>query len=33
MVWTNDKNHKLHNMLGTDEKFILTDFNENKMGI
>ncbi len=33
IVWTNDKNHKLYNMLGTDEKFILTDFNENKMEI
>ena len=33
IVWTNDENHKLYNMLGTDENFILTDFNENKMKI
>lgn len=26
IVWTNDKSHKLHNMLGTDKDFILTDF-------
>ena len=26
IVWTNDKSHKLYNMLGTDEKFILTEY-------
>ena len=27
VVWTNDKDHKLYNMLGTGEDFILTDYN------
>ena len=27
IVWTNDKDHKLYNMLGTGEDFILTDYN------
>ncbi len=27
VVWTNDKNHKLYNMLGTGEDFILTEYN------
>ena len=27
IVWTNDKNHKLYNMLGTGEDFILTKYN------
>ena len=26
MVWTNDKNAKLHHMLGTDDDFILTNY-------
>ena len=26
VVWTNDKNHKLYNMLGTGEDFILTEY-------
>lgn len=26
IVWTNDKKHKLYNMLGTDEDFILTEY-------
>ena len=26
IVWTNDKNHKLYNMLGTGEDFILTQY-------
>ena len=30
IVWTNDKNHKLYNMLGTGEDFILTNYNSNK---
>ena len=27
VVWTNDKDHKLYNMLGTGEDFILTEYN------
>ena len=30
IVWTNDKKHKLYNMLGTGEDFILTNYNSNK---
>ena len=26
IVWTNDENHKLYNMLGTGRDFILTRF-------
>ena len=26
IVWTNDKEHKLYNMLGTGEDFILTQY-------
>ena len=26
IVWTNDKDHKLYNMLGTGEDFILTKY-------
>jgi len=26
IVWTNDKDHKLYNMLGTDQEFILTEY-------
>ena len=28
IVWTNDKNHQLYNMLGTGEDFILTDYKD-----
>ena len=28
IVWTNDKDHKLYNMLGTGEDFILTEYNK-----
>ena len=27
IVWTNDQNHKLYNMLGTGDDFILTNYN------
>ena len=27
IVWANDKSHKLYNMLGTGEDFILTKYN------
>ena len=27
IVWTNDQDHKLYNMLGTGEDFILTNYN------
>ena len=27
MVWTNDKNAKINHMLGTDDDFILTNYN------
>ena len=30
IVWTNDKSHKLYNMLGTDKDFILTKFDESR---
>ena len=30
IVWTNDENHKLYNMLGTGEDFILTEFKDRK---
>ena len=30
IVWTNDKDHKLYNMLGTGEDFILTDYKNRK---
>jgi len=30
IVWTNDKNHKLYNMLGTGEDFILTKYDSMK---
>ena len=28
IVWTNDKDHQLYNMLGTEEDFILTDYKD-----
>jgi wyosine [tRNA(Phe)-imidazoG37] synthetase (radical SAM superfamily) len=31
LAWTNDKEAKLNNMLGTGEDFILTEFNKNKL--
>lgn len=31
LAWSNDKNAKLNNMLGTGDEFILTEFNKNKM--
>ena len=30
IVWTNDENHKLYNMLGTGEDFILTEYKDRK---
>ncbi|MDA7689390.1 radical SAM protein [Candidatus Pelagibacter sp.] len=31
LAWTNDKEAKLNNMLGTGEDFILTEYNKNKL--
>lgn len=31
LVWTNDKNAKVNNMLGTDQDFILTEFSIDRM--
>jgi MoaA/NifB/PqqE/SkfB family radical SAM enzyme len=31
LAWTNDKNARINNMLGTDEDFILTEFNKDRM--
>lgn len=31
LAWTNDNNAKINNMLGTDEDFILTEFNKDRM--
>ena len=31
LAWTNDKDAKINNMLGTDEDFILTEFNKDRM--
>ena len=28
LIWSNDKSAKVHHMLGTDEDFILTNFNK-----
>ena len=33
LAWTNDNSARINNMLGTGEKFILTDFNEDKMTV
>ena len=33
IVWTNDKDHKLYNMLGTGEDFILTKYNKDNKDI
>ena len=31
LVWSNDPNAKINHMLGTEEDFILTDYNNNKI--
>lgn len=31
LAWTNDKNARINNMLGTGDDFILTDFNKDRM--
>ena len=31
LAWTNDKDAKLNNMLGTGEDFILTEYNQKKL--
>ena len=28
LIWTNDKTAKVHHMLGTDDDFILTNYNK-----
>ena len=30
LIWSNDKTAKVHHMLGTDENFILTNYNKEK---
>ena len=33
LAWTNDKSARINNMLGTGEKFILTEFSKDKMTV